>query len=232
MKNKLLYIILLSLFCLTAHPGELEDLLKLSKTYSSDNLSLEFKLDMNYSNQKKQSYTGKYLKNKKGFYYSVIHIESFSDDVNSVVIDKDQKLIVVGNSLSSDKTGDEIKNMLSQFKFDSADVKNRYDLKYIANTNKLKKIAMNLKDEESEFESIEVTLMEDYTLSEIRYKFRKSTARNYVTDYTITYTKQKLSGAVSIPVKLSNYIVLNGNSIKPVKAYEGYKLVDNRYKYK
>jgi len=136
-------IIFYSITCFFIFPfvtmgNEMADLLKLSEAYKTKNILLEFNIVLNYNNKKQDSYSGKYCKNEKGFYYSVFHIETYSDEKYSVVVDKNQKLVIVGDAVN-ENAGKEITAFLSTLKTDSGAIGKLYDLKYISSDLKVEK---------------------------------------------------------------------------------------------
>lgn len=231
MKKKLLvYLIILLAYPERIFPDEVEDIIKLGKTYSQD-VSLEFSIVLNYNNGKTESYSGTYSRNSGGLFYRVFHIESFCDNKYSMVIDNSQKLIVIGNSLDKEKIDKELLGFISKLQLSPETIKNNYALSYISSGSN-KAISMKAKDDDNEFEFIEVVFDNEYNLVSINYKFKKNSAKNHITDYSVTYSKQRLGNSVLLPGKLNDYVSIRNNKIEPSKKYFNYKVIDNRLKSK
>jgi hypothetical protein len=212
---------------------EFSDLMRLRRVYNTKAMFLEFKVDINYNDKKHEEYQGKYYKNSNGFCYNVFHVETFCNSKYSVIVDKNQKLLLVGDAAQVSSTDKEISNFISQLQTDTLSIKIAYDLKYVGDSkNTIKTISLVPKDEDNEFSSIEISINSDFTLSKIKYNYRTSEAKTHIANYIVTYQKQELKDNIKLPGGLSKYVEIKKSGISPSKTYSGYKIIDNRYKSK
>ncbi|MDI9339020.1 MAG: hypothetical protein QM534_00510 [Sediminibacterium sp.] len=211
--------------------GEIEDLLKLGKVYNAEDLHLEFRMDINYNTKRTENYSGKYYKTANGYYYSVMHIESYADKQTTVIVDKSQKLMIVGSTINGPgELNAEMQSLFAKLNMDTLKKADQYEVKYVNAISPQKRIAIRFKEDESEFDRIEVGFTSDYLLTDVTYYYRNSVKSQYVTHYKISYQKQSVGKKIVMPVSLSSYITGTKKSLKPVNGFRDYKIIDNRIK--
>lgn len=233
-KRILLYIISFhSMISGVLTAGEKEDLYKLGKVYEGAVLSLDFKMEVVYSSGRKENTDGVYRRSPQGYYYSVLNLESFSDQQTTVVIDKMNHLMIVADVIKErNKAGEELGRIFAGFSFDSAMVADMYTLKYKINTPDKKVIVIRFKDTESMFTTVEVAFNARYELSQVVFVPKKSASGEYISTYSILYKpgSVKTGGKLKLPFNLSHYVVVSGGKLKPAIKFSDYKVIDNRVK--
>lgn len=211
--------------------NELSDLMKMNALYGSkQELYMEFDITMTYANfhKKEEKQACILVKDNSKTYYKVMQIEYLNDDTYSLLVDHEQRLLVIDQSLKADETTKLMNKLGVSDMGDTTKLKAGYVVRYTDKQHHT--IRLKPKSPTSEFEWIDIVLNSDYSLSRVSYSYRDDGSEGpKVTYYDVVYRKLRFKSEPRY-LNAAKFIHPGKGALKPTGAIAAYRVVDKRKK--